>query len=825
MTTPPHPPSPGAPVPTATYRLQLQPEFGFAEAAAAVPYLASLGVSHLHLSPVLEAVPGSVHGYDVVDHGRVRAELGGEEGLRALSRTAGDHGLGLIADIVPNHMAVPAPERLNRPLWEVLREGRTSPYAKWFDVDWSQHDGRILMPVLEDRIGRLLRRLEVHGDVLRYRGHEFPLRPGTERLPLPELLRAQHYRLAWWRLARTELNYRRFFTVSELIAVRVEDPEVFEATHAMVVRLVREGVLQGLRIDHPDGLADPRGYLRRLQRATQGRCWTVVEKILGEGERLPADWPVAGTTGYDALRHVDGVFVDRAGAAELADAYRSFTGQDADRGGDWGATVRRAARKVVTLDLAAEVDRLVRVAERICAAGTDAGARPGARRGSPEAAASPDGLSDHAPWALRQAVREMLVRLPVYRPYAVPGETPSEWDSGMLEYAARRARRSFDVPAEAEAVDVVLDAALGRLGDSPDHRDFCARFAQTAAALRAKSVEDTAFYRYPALLSACEVGGNPGIPAVSPGDFHAFCARTQRDRPHTGTVLSTHDTKRSADVRARTAVLSEYPADWARFVAETDAHAAGFGSAAPDRHVAWTAWQTSYGIGFPHPEAVVPAMRKAVREAGLRTTWTEPDQAYEAAVEAFVDAGPCGPSMYATQGFANDRAAAVTANELGMALLHLTMPGVPDLYQGTESRYRALVDPDNRRPLHAPTTPYDLASAHRTDAKRLLTVTALLLRREHPEWFDHRGTYTPLAASGPAADHLLAFTRTGRVLTAVTRLAGVLERSGGWSDTELELPEGVWRDRLTPKSPKLRDRVRAADLFASSPVALLVRSG
>ncbi|MDV9197734.1 alpha-amylase family glycosyl hydrolase, partial [Streptomyces sp. Wh19] len=309
--------------PTATYRLQLQPDFPFSAAGRAVPYLAALGVSHLHLSPVLEAVPGSRHGYDVVDHGRVRAELGGEQGLRELARTAREHGLGLIVDIVPNHMA--AVPRHNRALWEVLREGPGSPYARWFDIDWAAGGGKVLLPVLGGPIGEEIGGLRVDGDVLRHGEQEFPLRTGTADLPLPELLDAQHYRLGWWRLARTELNYRRFFTISELIGVRVEDPEVFAATHGKILELVRDGVVDGLRIDHPDGLAEPAAYLERLSAGTGGR-WTVVEKILTGGEPLPADWAVAGTTGYDALHRVDGLFVDPMGAAELVGRYREYAG-------------------------------------------------------------------------------------------------------------------------------------------------------------------------------------------------------------------------------------------------------------------------------------------------------------------------------------------------------------------------------------------------------------------------------------------------------------------------------------------------------------------
>ncbi|MEV4871894.1 malto-oligosyltrehalose synthase [Streptomyces syringium] len=794
-----------APSPTATYRLQLQPDFPFAAARRAVPYLASLGISHLHLSPVLEAVPGSEHGYDVVDHAAVRAELGGEEGLRALARTAREHGLGLVLDIVPNHMAVPVPARLNGPLWEVLRDGPASPYARWFDIDWAEHGGKVLLPVLGGRLGDELAHLRVVDGELRWHDHAFPLRPGTERLPLPELLDAQWYRPAWWRLARTEVNYRRFFTISTLIAVRVEDPEVFAATHATVLRLLCEGVIEGLRIDHPDGLADPAGYLRRLGKATGG-CWTVVEKILSGDERLPADWPVAGTTGYDALRHLDGLFVDPEGATALTAAYRDFTGGPPDRGGDWPATVRRAAYKVVTHELAAEVERLVRTLDR-------------ARDTSPL-------LRDHAPWALRTALREILVRLPVYRPYAVPGEPVAPVDVALLDEAAQGARTAFSVPEEATAVEVVRDAALGRLGDGPDHRDFCARFAQTASALRAKSVEDTAFYRYAPLLSANEVGGTPQRPAVSPGEFHAYCARLHRDWPATGTVLSTHDTKRSADARARIAALTQYPRRWADLMDRTAALAA-----APDPHVAWVAWQSALGLGAADGSGaaeagrLVPAVLKSVREAALRTTWTEPDAAYERAVEAFVTNGPCGPPGAALASLLREMGPAVRAHVLGAALLHLTMPGVPDLYMGTEGDRTALVDPDNRRVPPFPDGP--LADPVPVDGglsaeKLWLTRTALLLRRDRPAWFGAEASYEPLTALGPAAGHCVAFTRSSEVVTAVTRLPRRLADAGGWRDTTLALPGGGrWRELLTDRG--YEGGAALSELLDRYPVALLVR--
>ncbi|MGX1315329.1 (1-_4)-alpha-D-glucan 1-alpha-D-glucosylmutase [Streptomyces calvus] len=794
------PERPDPAVPTATYRLQLQPGFPFAAAADAVPYVASLGVSHLHLSPVLEAVPGSAHGYDVVDHTRVREELGGEEGLRRLARTAREHGLGLVVDIVPNHMAMSP--RHNRALWEVLRDGPTSRYARWFDIDWEAQGGQLLLPVLGGPLGAELGRLTADGDVLRYHDHAFPLREGTAGLPLPQLLDAQWYRPVWWRLARTELNYRRFFSISELIGVRVEDPEVFEATHATVLRLLHEGVIDGLRIDHPDGLADPDGYLRRLHEATGGR-WTVVEKILADAERLPASWPVAGTTGYDALRHVDGLFTDPEGHGELLDRYRRFAAPQTDRGGDWDATVRRAAYKVLTHELATEVDRLTRVASRLCAA-------------SPEPA-----LRDRAPWALRTALQELLVRLEVYRPYSCVDAA-----SVVTEEAAAEARLAFAVPEEAGAVDVVRDLVLGRYGDGPGHVEFRTRFAQTASALRAKSVEDTAFYRYVPLLSANEVGGDPGSPAVSPERFHAYCARVQRDWPATGTVVTTHDTKRSADVRAALEVLTECPGRWAELLSEVTRTGEGL----PDAQLAWAAWQTVFGLGPAEEERVRGALLKHVREAGLYTSWTEQEPPYEEAVERYVAAGPCGPPGEKAAAFRAALEPHIRANVLGTALVHLTMPGVPDLYQGTEHEYRALVDPDNRRPVAFPSGPYEPPAGTDAEAdadglsaaKERVTRAALRLRARRPEVFGTSASYAPLSAEGPAAVHCAAFVRSGAVLTAVTRLSLRLAEAGGWRGTRLPLPPGRWGDVLAP-GREFTGHAPLAELFGPLPVALLER--
>ncbi|GAA1161777.1 malto-oligosyltrehalose synthase [Streptomyces hebeiensis] len=812
--------------PTATYRLQLQPDFPFSAAGKVVPYLAALGISHLHLSPVLEAVPGSTHGYDVTDHSRVRAELGGEEGLRRLASTAREHGLGLVLDIVPNHMA--AAPRYNNALWEVLREGPGSPYAHWFDIDWAGGDGKLLLPVLPSPIGDELGALRVGNGLLHHGDQSYPLAPGTEDLPLPALLDAQHYRLAWWRLARTELNYRRFFTISDLIAVRVEEPDVFAATHAKILELVGDGVVQGLRVDHPDGLADPEAYLRLLHDATSaaadgavkgtaadasakgaaadasvarppadGGCWIVVEKILADDEPLPAGWPVAGTTGYDALRHIDGVFTDPAGASELERRYRETAGPPGDRGGYWEGTVRRAAYKVVIHELAAETDFLVRTARRICAADP--------------------ALRDHAPWALRTAIQELLVRVPVYRPYTTAGgPCPKAAEAAVPEDAVRQAKAAFTVEREARAVDVVRDLALGRLGDGPAHAAFCARFAQTASALRAKSVEDTAFYRYTPLISANEVGGDPGQPAVSPERFHAYCARLARDWPATGTVLTTHDTKRSADVRAAIAVLSQCPDRWDRFLERVA------GTVAPDPHLAWQAWQTAVGFtpsgeaATPDGARMVPALLKAVREAGLHTSWTEPDPLYERAVTDFVAAGPAGAGRRTVAELSRALGPYARASALGAALVHLTMPGVPDLYQGTEREYFALVDPDNRHPFRLGPP----------DEKTVVTTAALALRARRPRAFGESGTYSPLYATGPAAEHCLAFCRRGEVITAVTRLPLRLAEAGGWGATELVLPPGRWEDALASPGRTYEGGgpVAVARLFTDRPVALLSRA-
>ena len=806
-------------LPGATYRLQLTPEFGFAAAAATADYLADLGVTHAYLSPVLDAVPGSQHGYDVTDHSRIRPELGGEDGFRALAGELHDRGLGVIADIVPNHMAVPANTALNRQLWAVLRDGRLSAYAAWFDIDWAAQQDRMLLPVLGQPAEDCLDELRVEPGAgrdgepaLRYYDHVFPLRPGTARLPLRDLLDAQHYRLTWWRHGDSELNWRRFCDVSTLIGLRVEDPAVFDATHQVILRLMADGVVDGLRVDHPDGLADPRGYLSRLHAATGG-AWVVTEKILGPAEQLPADWACAGTTGYDALRVVDGLFLDPAGAGPLAAGYaqfcrRSGDGPPASRFADVAA---QAKREIAGGPLSAEVSRLAQLLGAVA---------PGA-----------------GPVDARTALTEVLAAFPVYRAYAQPGETPAPAAQTELREAVEGARRQLPLRLHPLAGDVGA-AALGlppASGGAPAQlAEFAVRFQQTTGPVQAKGVEDTACYRWSRLVALNEVGSEPDLFGVHPAGFHAVAQRRARDWPGGMTTLSTHDTKRQEDVRARLAVLAEIPAEWAAAVTEWHERADPDATVDPDTE--YLLWQTVVGAWPISRDRLGRYLTKAVREAKRRTSWTSPDQRYEAAVlglaaRALQDAGLSASLAAFVARIGPDAA----VNSLGAKLVQLTMPGVPDVYQGCEVTALSLVDPDNRRPvdfaqlradlkavdagLGAETGPGVSSLDDLSQAKLLVTARALRLRRDRPGWF--AGDYHPLEATGLAAGHVVAFQRGAAAVTVATRLPAGLRRRGGWQDTALPLPAGSWTDLLTGTVHRGGGPVPLARLTARLPVALL----
>jgi malto-oligosyltrehalose synthase len=741
-------------VPVSTYRLQLTPDFGFAAVASQADYLAALGVTHVYLSPILQAAPGSMHGYDVTDHSRVSAALGGEDGFRAMAARLREAGLGIVVDIVPNHMAIPAPESLNKQLWSVLAQGQASPYASWFDVDWTRYDGRLLLPILGGAIQgeQSLDGVTAEGDRVRYGDHELPVREGTEGLPLPELLDAQHYKLAYW---KTPVNYRRFFDIATLIALRQEDPEVFDETHAVIFQLVREGLIDGLRVDHVDGLADPAGYLRRLADVTGS--WIVTEKILAAGEELPRDWACAGTTGYDSLALVNELITDPAGADPLTRVYADFGGER--RG--FAEVAKDAKRQQATGPFAPDLGRVVR---------------------------SLPGSEDLTP-----VVTELAVALDVYRAYAYPSAEPSPASVRELAAAADAARARLPEKLR-PLVDRVRDAALaGNI-----------LFQQYTSPVEAKGVEDTAFYRWFRLASLNEVGCDPAVFGLTPAAFHQRAARLARDWPATMTALSTHDTKRAEDVRARLAVLADRPADWAAAVA-------GWHELVADPRVdpptEYLIWQTLTGAWPITAQRLRDYLVKAMREAKTRTTWTDPDAAYEDAVLSFAEAArttaPVGDFVAAIE-------PAARVKTLAGKLIQLTMPGVPDTYQGCELTSYALVDPDNRRPVDYAARRELLA---RLDAgqppsgldeeKLLVASRALRLRRDHPDWFT---TYEPVAVTG---DRVTSFRR-GREVVVVAMLA-----CGEWGDTALDLPEGAWTDVLT--GAEFRG-------LTQLPVALLVRS-
>jgi len=800
-------PGPGQPgPPVSTYRLQLQPGFGFADAAASASYLADLGISHVYLSPILQATPGSRHGYDVVDHSRISADLGGETAFRDMVRRFRMAGLGVIVDIVPNHMAIPVPESLNRPLWSVLRDGPDSEFASWFDVDWTAEDGRLMLPVLggplEGCLGDLTVARQPTGPgsspepVLRYFDHVFPLRPDTAALPLPDLLAGQYYRLADWRLAATELNWRRFFDISSLIAVRVEDPDVFESTHALILGLVAEGLIDGLRVDHPDGLADPRGYLARLAGRTGG-LWVCTEKILAGDERLPADWPCAGTTGYDSLAAVGGLFLDPAGAQPLATGYVDFTGGPPAFAG----VAETAKRAEAEQALAAEVARLARLARE---------------SGHPA-------LTDYADPDLTMVLTELLTAMPVYRAYVVPGEPAPPEPAAILDQAAAGARERL--PAHLHPLLAAV-TGLALTGPAP----FVTLFQQVCGPVMAKGVEDTAFYRWSRLAALNEVGGDPDRFGWAPAGFHRFAARLAQDWPGTLTTLSTHDTKRQEDVRARLAVLAEIPQAWLAAVTRWHDRALARSNAlAPDPDTEYLMWQTLAGAWPLDRERLTAYLVKAMREAKTRTSWTDPDAEYEAMVlslaEQVLDDDELTSSL---AGFVAALGEDARANSLGMKLVQLTMPGVPDTYQGCELTGLALVDPDNRRPADFTQARELLAAqpagrpAASLDAEKLLiTSTALRLRRTHPDWF--AAGYQPLAAEGPAAGHAVAFAR-GQAMTVATRLSAGLRRRGGWAGTVLPLPAGTYQDLLSGATHS-GPRPLLATLTERHPVALLIPAG
>ena len=765
--------------PSATYRLQVTADFPLDDAAALAGYLADLGVSHAYASPLLRSASGSTHGYDTVDHAHIDESRGGRAGFDRLVAALHERGLGLVLDLVPNHMGVADPAEAPW-WWDVLQHGRDSAHASAFDVDWDFGGGRVRIPVLGSADD--VEKLEVVDGELRYYDNRFPLAPGTGEGTPQEVHDRQHYELVDWRRADSDLNYRRFFAINTLAGLRVEDPEVFRATHELVLRMVGDGAVDGLRIDHPDGLADPGGYLDRLAEASGGR-WTVVEKILEPGEDLPGSWRTAGTTGYDALAEVDEVLVDPAGEAALTALDTELSGGPVD----YARLVHDAKREVTDGILGSEVARLVRVIGELGGAGSAA--------------------VDRAQQT--EALAELLASFGVYRTYLPDGR--EHLDAAV---AAVRDRR----PDLVAAVDA-LHPVLARAGT-----EAATRFEQTSGPVMAKGVEDSSYYRWARFVVLNEVGGDPTRFGSTVAEFHEAQARRLERKPESMTTLTTHDTKRSEDTRARLAVLAEVPTEWADLVR-------GWLSRhpLPDRPLAHLVWQNLVGAWPLSRERAHAYAEKAAREAGTSTTWTDVDEAFETSLHAMVDAAYDDPATSTEiEEFVARIGPAGRSNALAQKLLQLTMPGVPDVYQGTELEDRSLVDPDNRRPVdyderRALLARLDGGEVPGVDdtgaAKLLVTSRALRLRRDRPELF---GGYTPVEVTGSAAGSVVAFDRGGAVPVA-TRLPVALAATG-WGDTALALPTGAWRDVLTgTRVVSDAGGVSVGELLARLPVALLVR--
>lgn len=766
-------------VPASTYRLQVSADFPLDAVRDVAGYVRDLGADWLYLSPLLAATPGSTHGYDVVDPTRVDDSRGGPDALAALAATARELGLGVLVDIVPNHMGVGTPVE-NPWWWDVLRLGRGSPWAGHFDIDWEAGGGRLRIPVLGEEAADAAAAgvLRVEDGELRYHDHRYPLAPGTEGGDVLAVHAAQHYELVHWTRADAGLNYRRFFAVNELAAVRVEDPAVFADTHAEIVRWVREGLVDGLRVDHPDGLADPGGYLDRLAEATGG-VYVLVEKILERGETLPAHWATHGTTGYDALAEIERVLVDPSGRAELDRIDVSLRGSRQS----WADLIHGTKRAIADGILHSEVLRLER----------------DLRAEEPEAG---------DPARLADALAEVLACFPVYRSYLPAG---AEHLAAALEDA--RARRP-DLAGELDVVGVAL---------ADPARRVAVRFQQTSGMVMAKGVEDTAFYRVSRLASLTEVGGDPDEFSLGVDEFHARQQARFAAFPHSMTTLSTHDTKRGEDTRARITALAEIPREWAAFVARRrQALSLGDG---PFENLLWESIVGSW----PRERAALHGYaEKAAREAGTSTTWTAPVAGFEERMHALVDSVFDDPATNAdVEAMVARLAPAGWSNGVAAKLLQLSGPGVPDVYQGSELWERSLVDPDNRRPVDFAARRELLARIDAGEhppvgedgaAKLLVASRVLRARRDRPELFTR---YLPLTAVGAAAGHLVAVDRGGAIAVA-TRLPLGLERDGGWRDTELLVPAGVYRDAIAGDLVS-GDAVPIGRLLARYPVALLLR--
>jgi (1->4)-alpha-D-glucan 1-alpha-D-glucosylmutase len=921
-----------SPPPRATYRFQFHKDFTFENAIAALPYLKALGISHVYSSPIAKARPGSTHGYDIVDPSAINPELGGEEGFYRLSDALKEHGLGLILDIVPNHLGVGGADN---PWWlATLEWGQLSPHSRAFDIDWERlgAHGKLVIPVLGDRYGDALEtgnlklafddaegsfsvwhyehklpltplsyplvldralaaldELEGHAELIAVsdrlrtmaeetspdRRADFPeesellkrrlaaavagseaLRTALERavavvngVPgLPEsfgtlhrILEMQSYRPAHWRVAASDINYRRFFDINGLGGLRVELPEIFDAAHALVFRLVREGRIQGLRIDHVDGLADPEGYVQKLQAALGPGFYIVVEKILEPGEPL-RPWPIAGTTGYDVLNLIDGVFVDTRAADTFERIYREFTGVE----GSYEEQLLQAKMEILQGSFASELEVLVSDLKRIA---------DGDRR-----------TRDYTVYAIRVALSEIVGRFPVYRSYIT--DEPSPEDVELIETTVRKAKRRSSLP-DRSVHDFAAAALLGRIETegpgrpAPDHvARFRRRFQQLTGPVMAKSLEDTLFYRYARLISLNEVGGDPGHFGTPVPEFHKANEERSRSWPNAMIATATHDTKRGEDARARLNALTEMPDLWREALAlwrdiATPYLGRADGAVAPDANDQHMLLQALIGA-FPlrlleedDPDELGRFgdrfhgyVAKALREAKRHSSWVNSNAAYEKAALSLVDAclSPGSTFLKEFRPLLNRLALAGTVIGLGRTVLKCTVPGVPDLYQGTGFWDFSLVDPDNRRPvdyqglaaaLERPSSIEELVARWRDGGIKQHVLSRLLADRAAAPELYAQGSYERLGSMGPEA-RVLAFRRRSgpeELVVAVARLATqrdcgqTLPIGTAWGAETLRLPAGTWRSVIEGRTLEIGPHgAPAAELFAALPVSVLRRT-
>jgi (1->4)-alpha-D-glucan 1-alpha-D-glucosylmutase len=876
-------------VPTSTYRLQLHKGFNFDDAARVADYLASLGISHIYSSPYLQAAPNSMHGYDVVDPTKVNEELGGDDGHLRFCQRLGELRLGQVLDIVPNHMAI-SPS--NPYWWDVLENGESSRYATWFDIDWHSSEAKlqnkILIPVLGDQYGRILSagqiKVERVGEhfCASYADQQFPLAPESlslllsraanratndtlnliadsfSRLPassdsdisfvrhrdktviygllkvlcgehievcaaitteiddlnrdiegLDDLLNLQNYRLAYWRTADQELGYRRFFDVNTLAGLRVGREHVFEATHSRILEWLRAGVLDGIRADHVDGLRNPLEYFQRV-RARAPAAWIIGEKILAPGEFLREDWPIDGTSGYDFMDACINFLVHSSGIEELTETYIKFTGEPAR----FEAVAHEKKLNVLHEGLGSDVNRLASLLVEICESHRD--------------------HRDYTRAEIRRALREVAGSFLVYRTYVVADTRQiAAEDRERISEAVERAKQTRP-DLDSGLFDFIAEVLTLRVSGNLEG-DFAMRFQQLTSPVMAKGVEDTAFYSFNRMIALNEVGNDPGRVGLSVEEFHDYCIKMQATHPHTMTTLSTHDTKRADDVRARVAAISEIPREWKSALKRWSSRSSAFRTGAfPDRNTEYFLYQTMVGAWPISQERLIAYMEKASREAKVHTSWVQQNKEFDDALRSFIERVLDSEAFVADlENFVMRVVHAGRVNSLTQSLLKFTAPGVPDTYQGGELWDLSLVDPDNRRPVD-----YELRRQMLNDLKNGMTIeeimirmdegmpklwvvhTALSLRKVHPEWFGAESGYTPVIADGPKSGHLVAFLRAERVATIAPRWP--LKLGGNWGATSIDLPQGNWKNRLTGDTVEGgRQRVQA--LLERFPVALLTR--